>query len=411
MTESRKDKRITFLPGAVLIAGLCLLLASLAPQSARAAAEPGVVTVNSTLFSAINVDLEDDLGVPTLSVKGQPPGTKGWPLREIIEYAQAQSGNAFDIKSFVKDPRVTRTNGGYLPVSRFQVADSRYDKSLPIYFLDENGNTAMRESIGTVNTYLNTNPQVSVSKSSVSLDVKITSPSGPVTLKAGQKQTFRAKVINPSGASVTLTWKLGGKVKQSGDQATQGSFSYEFRDEGSFDVQVFATATGAPMDADGVTVTVGKAPKKDKPKKDKPKKNDDQGGTPDDNYYDPGYVPGYNDPYGGDTGSGGPSAGNPPPSSPGPEKNRQNKPSADPSGETVSGELIDPSSIATVVPSTDTPSPEATEEADPADDGSGGGGIPTGVKTAFGIGALLGLGGLAEAGAFAGRLRRFRFWP
>ena len=78
----------------------------------------------------------------------------------------------------------------------------------------------------------------------------------------------------------------------------------------------------------------------------------------------------------------------------------------------MTGQLVDPNQIATVVTPSGSPAGESGEEATPAEEaGEGGGGIPRGVTTAFGIGALLGLGGLIEAGAFSGLGRRFRFRP
>ncbi len=77
----------------------------------------------------------------------------------------------------------------------------------------------------------------------------------------------------------------------------------------------------------------------------------------------------------------------------------------------MTGQLVDPSQIAAVVPSTDTPAGTSeTEAAEPVEEKSGWGGLSDGALTAVGVGALLGLGGLAEAGAFAG-LRRFRLRP
>lgn len=68
-------------------------------------------------------------------------------------------------------------------------------------------------------------------------------------------------------------------------------------------------------------------------------------------------------------------------------------------GQTVSGQLIPPGSHRDRGPAAKTPAAGNGESSPEAKPDGGGGGISKGAITAFGIGALLGLGGLAEAGA------------
>lgn len=379
------------------------------PSMARAAADSGVVDVVGTTFSnTVKVDLESELGAPAIVVPGQQ-GIRGWPIRKVLLVAQDQTNDAFLLGSLEKDPIVSRSAGlGDISVNRSQVADSSFDESLPLFFVNADGQTAMRDQNGQVSIYTDLNPQIQVSKSIAALKVSIR-PGGPLRLKAGDTGRFKATVDNPAGTTVTLSWLVNGDSKQTGTSVKAGTFEFEFRDEGTYTVAVFASAPGTAQVADSVSVTVGKAPKK---KTGKPKEsgNGNDGNTDDSG----GYIPGYTDDFGGDgtgisgtgiSGTGNPPAGNPPPVTQ--PKEEQPEQPVDDGLATVSGQLVDPSQIATVVPPAGDPS-TATEEASPAEDPAGGGGISEGALTAVGIGALLGLGGLAEAGAFAGAFRRFR---
>ncbi|MCB0867927.1 MAG: hypothetical protein KDB48_04485 [Solirubrobacterales bacterium] len=392
------------------ISGLSVVVAALLAGSsmANAAADPGVVDVVGTTFSnTVKVDLESELGAPAIAVPGQQD-IKGWPIRKVLLVAQEQTDNAFILGSLEKDPIVSRSDGlGDISVNRSQVADSSFDKTLPLFFINADGQTAMRDQNGQVSVYTDLNPQVQVSKSIAALKVSI-SPGGPLKLKAGNAGRFKATVDNPAGTTVTLSWLVNGDSKQTGTSVKAGTFEFEFRDEGTYTVAVFASAPGTAQVADSVTVTVGKAPEK---KQEKPKES---GGGSDLNTDDSGnYIPGYTDDIGGNesdgaaggSGTGSPSTGSPPPVNQ-PKKQEQEQP-ADDGLDTVSGQLVDPSQIATVVPPAEAPS-TGEEEASPAEDPSAGGGISDGALTVMGIGALLGLGGLAEAGAFAGAFRRFR---
>jgi hypothetical protein len=231
-------------------------------------------------------------------------------------------------------------------------------------------------------------------------------------IKSGDPVTFTTRVSGASG-QVTYNWDFG-----DGKSATtsKGTVTHSFNgSEKTFNVVVTVSSTVNPRtDNDLAIVTAGKVKKE---KKKKQKRQEDDLAEPDDNgSYDPGYVPGYNDDYyddGTGTGAGTREIGSP--SAPSPSQQRQKKQQkkpqpADDGLETVSGELIGPGSTATVIPSTDSPA-TGTEEASPVDDGKGGGGLPGGVKAAIGVGALLGLGGLAEAGAFTGTFRRIRLRP
>lgn len=379
-----------------------IALAFLLVPSGALAAQPGLVQVKGIAISdTVDVNLEDALGSPTLAVPGQA-GTKGWPVREVLIYAQDQTG-AFDIETLGKNVKVSRTGKGDLSVDRLKVRNSAYDNQLPIFFIDSDGNTAMWEKGGAVPTvYTDSAPVVDVPKSlEQKLAVRI-SPTGTIKLKSGESEAFTATLVSGDPAKVALTWSVDGVSKSS---STPNKFVFSNKKQGTYRIQVLAQAPGAAAVVDSVTVVVGK-PEKKKEKKDEDDPPADN--PPDDSGYVPGYYPDYGSGSGTGTGTGTPSTGSPSQANPRKQKQDKEEPPADDGLETVSGQLVDPTQIATVVPS-DTPS-SSGEEAQPAEDEKKGGGISDGALTAIGIGALLGLGGLTEAGAFAG-FRRFRFRP
>jgi len=389
----------------LLVAGTATLLSM--PSVSRAA-EAGVVEVRGiTLEDQVDVNLESDLGqsaaipVPGLS------GTRGWPVRKVLLYVQS-STNAIDVASFDKDPTISQpgTSPGTYYVSRKRVASSQYDTQLPIFFVEDGVTKMWVKDRSDPFQYTDRNPQIDLPKSSTKLDVTI-SPRRSIRIKAGETATFEAKVHNAGGKRVSLSWLVNNSPKSSDEP---DRFSYRFTKEGTYKVAVLASAPDAAQDVATVTVYVGKAPE---PKK---KKKKDDGGTPSTND-DGGYVPGYDDGYGGYGGYGGgtgsvtdaPGPASPAPATKPDEPKEPDQPPFDDGLETVKGQLVDPAQIS-AVPSAETPT-GSSEQAEPVeDDQKGGGGISKGAMTAVGIGVLLGLGGLAEAGAFTG-FGRFRFRP
>lgn len=390
----------------VLAGALTLLLALSGPPGARAEATPGLIEIQGTTAASSTQFNLNEIGNPTQTVPGQ--NTKGWPLRKVLLFAQDKTGNAFEINSFDAEVEVSRPGSvGNLKVNQDQVAMKSFDGKLPIYFLNDQGETSLWQPGGQVWTFTDYDPEVFIPSSSPALKVKV-SPSGPLKLKAGETRTFTVTVSNAGNADVNLVWSVDGPQKDSGAVAASGKFSFTFDKTGSYTVAVFAEASGRSPGSKSLAVTVGKA-KETKPEKDKKDKDQNPPGDSSSGTYDPGYIPGYTDGTGGGiSGGGSPSPSVPPVSPVKPDRKKQPQTPAGSEGQTVTGQLIDPNATATVTPSTDTPS-TGTEEASPADHSSGGGGIPDGAKAAFGIGALLGLGGLAEAGAFAGFFRRFRY--
>jgi hypothetical protein len=251
------------------------------------------------------------------------------------------------------------------------------------------------------------NPQIYIGQAS-SMSVLLSPPSKKID--SGDTVDFKATVTGATG-KLTYSWDFG---DGSSKTTSTGTISHKFTgDDQAFTVVVNVTQTGSPRREDDLsTITVGKVKKSTKKKKKKTK--DDDGNNGDEGTYDPGYVPGYSDNYydgtGTSPGSGNTSSGSPSTTSPDKPKPNEDKTPVESSGDTVTGQLIDPTTTATVIPPTDN-STGSTEEANPQDDPDGGGGLPAGAKAALGIGGLLGLGGLAEAGAFTGALRRFRFRP
>ncbi|MBN8868701.1 MAG: hypothetical protein J0H66_02350 [Solirubrobacterales bacterium] len=388
------------------------VLACFAPlicsAAAEAAATPGLVKVQGTTVASSTEFNLNDIGSPSQSVPGQGT-TKGWPLRKVLLYAQERTSGAFDINNFDAAVEVSRPGSvGNLKVNQSQVASKSHDGKLPIYFLNSGGETSMWQPGGQVWVFADYDPEVFIPSSSSTLQVEVT-PSGPLSLKAGDSQSFKIMVANTGSSKVKLSWNINGPVSKSGTVSSGNQFSFTFPKAGSYQVAVFADATSRTQGYKLVKVTVGKAKKK--PKKEKPRDQDDSN-EDDSSTYDPGYVPGdyyYDDGSGPGTGS--PSTGSPSPLSPEPDEKKQDQPVADDSGQTVTGQLIDPTTTATVIPTTDTPATGEPEAGAAEPESKGGGGIPDGAKAALGIGALLGLGGLTEAGAFTGAFRRLRLRP
>jgi hypothetical protein len=396
--------------GAILaLVGLTQLAGA---PGAQAAATPGAIKIRGTTAGSSTEFNLSELGGPSQSVPGQ--GTKkGWPLRKVLLYAQDKTGGAFDIRSFDAPVEVSRPGSvGNLKVNQSQVASKSNDGRLPIYFLDDNGATSLWQQGGQVWTFADYDPEVFVPSSNSTLEIQV-NPDGPLSLKAGGSKTFKVKVLNAGASSVALTWTVSGPVSRSGS-ISGNQFSFKFAKAGSYQVGVYADATGRTQGHEFVDVTVGKAKKAKKKPKDKSKDDTDDNEN-DSSTYDPGYVPGtsdyYDDGSGTGTGTGSPSNGSPAQPDPEPDPKKQDRPVTDDSGQTVTGQLIDPTTTATVIPSTESPATGETEAGPAETESKGWGGIPDGAKAALGIGALLGLGGLTEAGAFTGAFRRFRLRP
>jgi len=392
-----------------LLAGA--IAAFLVPSAARGAGfDPGLIEIQGlSVETSTRFDLTE-VGSPNMSIPGR--SEKGYPLRKILLLAQERTDGAIDMAAFLEPVEVSRPGNRNLRVDQKRVTRSTYDASLPIYFIGSDGNVNMWDPAASkLWTYTSINPAILVPRQEHQLKVDI-SPAGPVNVKAGQKKTFTVSVENSDGASVSLDWMVNGVRRQSGSSGTDGRFTYEFRDEGKVVVAVFADATNGRRGNDAVTVYVGKAPAKKKPDR-KKKKSDDAGVTPTDDggYYTPGYTDygDYGSGTGTGTGSGTPSPGGSSPAKPQKQPEKQEEPAADDGLETVTGQLVDPSRI-TVVPSSSDDPAGSSEQAEAVEEDEGGGGIPEGAMTALGIGVLLGLGGLAEVGAFSG-FGRFRFRP
>lgn len=373
----------------------------LVPRANAGLFAPGTVEVYGYgwSISALKVPVSD--GVPYTSL-------------EILQQAESQKPNKVDVDNL---PDISVNLPGSSNAVRCTGAEVRSGASKCPTFTASADSMVMsfvKDGKKHEVTYQATNsngrpgltPQIYIGQTQT-LSVDLSPPSKKID--SGDSVTFQADVTGASG-TVSYAWDFGDGASKA---TSQGSVSHKFTGNNqTYTVVVTVSATGnARGDDDLSTITVGMLKKaKEKPKKEKPKDQDDQN-EDDSSTYDPGYVPGdyYDDGSGPGTGS--PSAGSPSPSTSEPDKKKRDQPVADDSGQTVTGQLIDPTATATVVPTTDTPATGETEAGPAEPESGGGGGIPDGAKAALGIGALLGLGGLTEAGAFAGAFRRFRLRP
>jgi hypothetical protein len=364
---------------------------SLAAQS-PAAIQEGIVEVNGYAWTVnpVAVDLNDI--APTNN------GSSRYTVLEILE--EGQNGQ-YRISQI---PRVTINLPGKLTGPGCSGDQIRGNSNQCPTFRSTPDATIMSYKAGSQTRqveYRDYNPQIYIEKAD-DMSVDLSPPSAKID--SGGQVRFTTDVSGDIGA-VTYEWDFGDGTKKT---TSKGSISHTFKGSNrTYTVVVSVTSTGNPRSADDLsTITVGKVKKKpaDQNPNQKNPDNSDNGGGGETTESTP-YVPGYSGGSTGGTGGGSPGAS--PNTSPGQPKREKQQPANESSGQTVTGQLIDPASIATATPSTGD-STAATEQASP-DDGSGGGGIPDGAKAALGIGALLGLGGLAEAGAFTGAFRRIRF--
>ncbi len=384
----------------ILLGGFLLLAAAMAlPSMATGATfEPGVVKVDgydwSVSSSPVSVQLNQD-------------GQTTYTIEDILKEAdrstsQFSLANVPGVEIALPGPsvRYARCTGNQVRAG---------NDACPTFIASADKTTMIPKS-GQPVDYTDGVPTIYITKQA---DLEVTISPRNRTIKSGTSVEFTATVTGASGP-VVYDWNFGdGKdTRTSGGSSSTISHTFTGNDK-TFNV-VVTVATGTnPRTYDGLAVIkIGKA-KSDKKKRDKTRTPKE--GTPDDTddwTDDGGYIPGYNDGGYDDTGgTGDPSTGSPSPSTPNRKKKKQEQPQPVDTGQTVTGELIDPAAISSIAPPADTPA-GGTEEAAPAEDSKGGGGgIPKGVSAALGIGALLGLGGLAEAGAFTGAFRRFRLRP
>ena len=370
------------------LATLLLVALAFGGPRAEAAFEPGVVKV-----SGYNWTDPFDFPVP-LEQDGQT-----YSVYSILEEAEPDANGQFDLDT-IPGITVRRPNGSTVKCTGDQV---RAKKSVCPLFYSTATETFMRVNGGNVR-FTSSPPVIWIDRPR---DMVVTVTPKKDTITSGESVDFKAGVTNQIG-NLTYKWSFGdGSPAKT---TTQSSISHKFTGvDKQFSVILTVTSDANTRKYYGSSlITIGKVKKKPK-KQEKKKPEDDNTGNYGSGYYDP-FTEYYDDGSGTGTGSGIPSTGSPAPSNPDPDQRQE--PPVDDSGETVTGQLIDPTQVATVVPPSDeSAAGNPTEQAAPADEGSGGGGISGGVKTALGIGALLGLGGLAEAGAFSGALRRFRLRP
>lgn len=376
----------------------CVALAGIGTfGAARAAAafEEGVVNVTGYNWSP---------SLPTVDVNLASIGPTGggqnrYTVKQILQAAQPHSDSQFDLAT-IPGISVARPNGATVKCTGNQVRAE--NDACPVFSTDSNG-TYMSVGSGTPVQFTQANPVIRIDRYQ---DMTVTVNPARRTIRSGQSVTFQADVTNPVG-TLTYKWSFGdGKTTTT----SKPTVSHVYRgDDEEFSLILTVTSSANSRTYYGsALITVGKVTKERKPKKKEkqPQANNGGGGGGTPSYG--GYVPGYYDDWGDYGGGGGSSAGSPSPPDPQPPEEEPEVP-VDDGLETVSGQLITPDLIATIPEPTDGAA-TGTEEAAPADDTSEGGGISDGALTAIGIGALLGLGGLTEAGAFAG-FRRFRFRP
>ncbi|MDQ5894033.1 MAG: hypothetical protein QG596_294 [Actinomycetota bacterium] len=374
------------------LAALLVLFAATAPQSKAGFFQEGVVEVNGYGWSTdpVNVQLAD--------IAPTDDGATTYTVRDILQDADPRSGQ-FNLDTV---PGVSVALPGSVNSVSCTGDQVRAESAACPLFTSTADYTEMRfRKNGQTRKvrYKAFNPEIYISQAQ---ELKVTLSPASKRIESGDSVTFTATVTGATG-SVSYDWDFGdGQTDNSGSKTVTHKFT---GDDEQFVVVVDATAQGQRGDDAFATITVGKVEKK-KPKNKKPENTDSTGGTGNSGGYIPGYSDGGYGGYGGGTsgGSGSPSTGNPTPQQP---KDKEPQQPVDDGLDTVSGQLIDPSQITAIAPPADAPATDSqpTEE---AGDSGGGGGISDGALTVIGIGALLGLGGLAEAGAFAG-FRRFRF--
>lgn len=376
------------------LAALFVFFAATAPQSKAGFFQEGVVEVNGYGWSTdpVNVQLAD--------IAPTDDGATTYTVRDILQDADPRSGQ-FNLDTI---PGVSVALPGSVKSVSCTGDQVRAESSSCPLFKSTADYTEMsfrKDGQTRKVRYKDFNPEIYISQAK---ELKVTLSPASKRIESGDAVTFTATVSGATG-NVTYDWDFGdGQSDNSGKKTVTHKFT---GDDEQFVVVVNATADGQRGDDAFATITVGKV-KKDKPVK-KPKDNQENTGTPNDSAYIPGYSDGGYGGYGGGTGGG---SGSPSTGSPNPQqqpKDQEPQQPVDDGLETISGQLIDPSQITAIAPPSDTPATD-TQPTEEAGDSGGGGGISDGALTVIGIGALLGLGGLAEAGAFAG-FRRLRFRP
>lgn len=400
MTHPATKRRLLTFGSALALLSLLLIAFGPSNRADAASFQPGVVTVTGYNWSVSN---------PAVNVNLPQDGQSSYTVEQILEEAQPSAGGQFDVAT-IPGISIQKPNGSVVSCTGNQVRAG--NDACPVFTATTTATTMQLQGGSKVTFDVSTNgPVIRIDQPK---DMTVTVSPAKKTVQTGTTVNFTAQVSNKVG-TLTYKWDFGDGTADR--TTTSNEVSHKFTgDNEKFSVVLTVTSTANPRSYYGsALITVGKVkqkPEKNDNSKDKNKSGGNgsgsNGGTGNGSNY---YVPGYTGGYGGYTGgsSTGPSSPAPSTGDQKPKKQKQDKQPADDGLQTVSGQLIDPASVASAIPSTGDQS-GATEQANPADDSSGGG-VPGGIKAALGIGALLGLGGLAEAGAFAGGLGRLRFRP
>lgn len=395
MTVARAGKSLVFC--GLAMAGALLMLAALATPAKSAFFDEGIVKVNGYGWTS------DPVQVQLADIEPTNDGTTTFTVRDILQKADPTSAE-FNVDT-VPGVSVNLPSSGQVSCTGNQM---RAESSTCPIFRSTAGYTEISFVKGgktRTARFKEFNPEIYITEAR---ELSVTLAPATRTIKSGESVTFKA-TVSGAASKVTYDWNFG---DGSTDSTSNGSISHKFTGtDRSFLVVVTVSASGQRGDDSGAKITIGKVEKKKKPKKEKPRNEDPP--VDNDEDYDPGYVPGYGDYYddGSGTGTGEPSTGTSPATPDQKQPEDEPQPVED-RGETVSGQLINPEQITTVLPTTETPATGSAEAAPVEEEASDGGfGISKGMGTALGIGALLGLGGLVEAGAFSGALRRFRLRP
>jgi len=377
-------------------ASILILLVLALPPGARAAFEPGIVKVDgydwSVSSNPVKVPLDQD-------------GTRTYTVDDILEVADGMTSE-FSLAN-VPGIEILRPATAANPV-RCSGNQVRAGNDACPRFVASVDKTTMILKSGARIDYADAAPTIFITQAT---DLAVTLSPTHKKIKSGTRVKFTASVSGANGSS-TYSWDFGDGKTAETSGGSSSSIAHVFTgDDQSFNVVVTVISSTNPRSYEALSViTVGKVKKATKQPKKKEPKHPDDSNEDDSSSYDPGYVPGPSDYYDDGPGTGFPSTGSPAPSSPEPDQKR-NQPVTDDNGQTVTGQLIDPIATATVIPTTGEPATGEAEAGPVGDDSGGGGGIPDGAKAALGIGALLGLGGLTEAGAFSGAFRRLRLRP
>lgn len=361
-----------------------------------AEARDGTVRVDGrgdTINESVTVRLADvdrDINNRPYETRSGETRLSGSSLERVLRQAAADSGGWLELGK-VPNFEVTLPSGEVVNLSRGQALTQSgfpdgppilwQDGSDTVFFLPGRSNGAA----GSYHRYRTSAVPIRIGKGEV-YDISLAPQS--IEVDVGKSVTFNARVSNPvAGERLSFRWTVNGTLKATGSASR---FSQAFRREGRYSVIV--TVSGKRESSSAVaSVTVGNPPEPSQPKNQPESSTATQAFVP-----TPGGVGGTGGSGGGFSGGGGGSGIGGTLDIPAPEQAGDS--GSDSELPLVSGELLGPDVEVTEL------QPGNQAEAGPAEDSadeSGGFGLPGEAWTLFGVGLLVGLGGLIEFRLFS----------